>query len=121
MAMSELTERGKALLEGVTEGVWTVDAAWGGHYGVRGGKYQLQVVYAHSDWEGFGNGSRLADAEFIAASRQLVPELIAEVERLEGLLDWANTALRASLDSQAAGWTEVKRLRDALQVEESKE
>ncbi|SIL61357.1 hypothetical protein [Mycobacteroides abscessus] len=44
---------------------------------------------------------------------ELVTQLIAEIERLEGLLDWANTTLRASLDSQAAGWTEVKRLRDA--------
>ncbi|WP_234796337.1 hypothetical protein [Mycobacteroides chelonae] len=91
--MSELIERAKALLEGVTEGVWAVDPVRGGHYGVRGGKYQLQVVYAHSDWEGYGNGSTKADAEFIAASRQLVPELIAEVERLaEQLADMANYA-----------------------------
>lgn len=84
--MSELVDRAKASLEGVTEGVWTVDPMRGGHCGVRGGKYQLQVVYARSDWEGFGNGSRLADAEFIAAARQLVPELIAEIEALEWTL-----------------------------------
>ncbi|WP_078354187.1 hypothetical protein [Mycobacteroides chelonae] len=81
--MSELLDRAKASLEDVTEGPWTVDPVRGGHYGVQGGQYQRQVVYAHSDWEGFGNGSTKADAEFIAAARQLVPELITEIERLE--------------------------------------
>ncbi|OHT98276.1 hypothetical protein BKG71_19350 [Mycobacteroides chelonae] len=68
--MSELTERGKALLEGVTEGPW----------GIIGGNEYLTGV---GIMVGSPEGIRFADAEFIAASRQLVPELIAEVERLE--------------------------------------
>ncbi|OHT91263.1 hypothetical protein BKG70_00580 [Mycobacteroides chelonae] len=87
--MSKLTELGKALLDGVTEGPWEPEAVQGNpgytpFYGVRStAEWMRRVVFAQSDWEGYGNGSSKADAEFIAASRQLVPELIAEVERLE--------------------------------------
>lgn len=107
-----LLDRAKASLEGVTEGVWTVDPMRGGHCGVRGGKYQLQVVYARSDWEGFGNGSRLADAEFIAAARQLVPELIAEVERLERALEGRVWELERERDSHLETAAIMRRTRE---------
>ncbi|MBB3752644.1 hypothetical protein FHT44_005156 [Mycolicibacterium sp. BK634] len=81
--MSELTDRAKAALEGVTEGPWNVVTLRGGHHGVSHGVYNFPtVVYAHSDWEGYGNGSSLANARFIAQARTLIPKLIAEIERL---------------------------------------
>lgn len=87
--MSELVARAKASLEGVTEGPWETVAVQGNpgydpFYGVRSTCEQpRRVVFAQSDWEGYGNGSTKADAEFIAAARHLVPELIAEIERLQ--------------------------------------
>lgn len=85
--MGDILERAKAALEGITEGPWRVHEAttsgYAPHYGVASGDRSYpDVAYAHSDWEGYGNGSRKADAEFIAAARTLVPELVAEVERL---------------------------------------
>ncbi|MDB2213837.1 hypothetical protein [Mycobacteroides abscessus] len=90
--MSELLDRAKASLEGVTEGPWEPveergNPGYSPFYGVRSaGDQPRRVVFAQSDWEGYGNGSTKADAEFIAAARQLVPELIAEVERRERAL-----------------------------------
>lgn len=72
MAMSELTERAKALLEDVDPYTpWDVEPFSDGSYG----------VYAADSLHATCRDKRTA--EFIAASRQLVPELIAEVERLE--------------------------------------
>ncbi|ORA25193.1 hypothetical protein [Mycobacterium aquaticum] len=71
--MSDVVERAKAALEGVTEGPW-------GNYGNApfevfqepevGQEYIAPRVYA------------LADAQFISRARSLVPELVAEVELL---------------------------------------
>lgn len=82
--MSELTERGKALLEGVTEGVWRISDQGDGTASVWSGG---QIIFA--DESGYGGGfADLTNAEFIAASRQLVPELIAEVELAQKWAAW---------------------------------
>lgn len=83
-----IVEQAKATLEGVTEGPWLVHNERG-HYGVTSiteAHAYGNVAFAQSDYAGYGNGSRKADAEFIAAARTLVPELIAEIERLNALI-----------------------------------
>jgi len=100
--MSELLDRAKASLEGVTEGPWDhriapsndseeSHAEWLAGTLCGEGR-ELHVVIAESPEPRYayivpaavGDGPTSdRNAEFIAASRQLVPELIAEVERLE--------------------------------------
>lgn len=71
--MSELVDRAKASLEGVDPYTpWDVEPFGDGPYF---GVYAADSLHAECRNE--------ATAKFIAASRQLVPELIAEVERLE--------------------------------------
>ncbi|AFL47992.1 hypothetical protein AVANI_88 [Mycobacterium phage Avani] len=76
--MSDVVARAKAALEGVTDGPWV--AEFSGEQG--------NCVIPH-DAQSTREAvcvTRLyhqqADAEFIASARSLVPELIAEVERL---------------------------------------
>ncbi|MBN7406848.1 hypothetical protein [Mycobacteroides abscessus] len=70
--MSELVDRAKASLEGVDPYVpWDVDVFSDGTW----------AVYAADSLKATSTDYRIA--KFIAAARQLVPELIAEVERLE--------------------------------------
>ncbi|AEJ92513.1 hypothetical protein SEA_TOTO_42 [Mycobacterium phage Toto] len=71
-------ERAKAALEGVTEGPWT----W--THGMDARAMVLGPDNLRVKLEGY------RDAEFIASARSLVPELIAEVERLhtwDGLME----------------------------------
>lgn len=78
--MSDVVERAKAALEGVTEGPWdVVHGAWGNvwHFSDDAGSPPLIVRMG---------GMTQPDAEFIAQSRTLVPELVAEVERLRAEL-----------------------------------
>ena len=79
----DVLARAKAALEGVTPGRWV-------HY------YPDQCCNGHCVGEDpeLGKGGVMhdacvthVDAEFIAASRQLVPELVAEVERLRQLVN----------------------------------
>ncbi|MBV6360422.1 hypothetical protein R2325_16335 [Mycobacteroides chelonae] len=119
--MSELTERGKALLEGATPGPWQ---------NVGYGNIQPETIGAYPPiGKIYGKGNQ----HFVAASRQLVPELIAEVERLEGeLRNVAAIAFGGSADRAIAGQNHVihesvlftiraalRDVWDALQVEES--
>ncbi|AEJ95293.1 hypothetical protein FDI61_gp009 [Mycobacterium phage Marvin] len=67
--MSDVVERAKAALEGVTEGPWT----W--THGMDARAMVLGPDNLRVKLEGY------RDAEFIASARSLVPELIAEVER----------------------------------------
>lgn len=68
--MRDVVERAKAALEGVTEGPWT----W--THGMDARAMVLGPDNLRVKLEGY------RDAEFIASARSLVPELIAEVERL---------------------------------------
>lgn len=78
--MSELVDRAKASLEGVTPGPWRHEI--GEEHGETVHFVQWGVESSVGIFTGNYGGAG-TDAEFIAASRQLVPELIAEVERLE--------------------------------------
>lgn len=74
--MSELVDRAKASLEGVDPYTpWDVEPFGDEGFGPYFGVYAADSLHAECRNE--------ATAKFIAASRQLVPELIAEVERLQ--------------------------------------
>lgn len=81
--MSELVDRAKTRLEGVTEGPWVISDQDDGTASVWS---DGSIIFA--DESGYRGGfAALPDAEFVAAARQLVPELIAEVERLQAEID----------------------------------
>lgn len=84
-----------------TEGEWKTCAVQGGsnegmpHYGVtshetepysaqtgRGGRAWPNVVYAQTDWEGYGNGSKLADTIFIAEAHNKLPVILSALEQI---------------------------------------
>lgn len=77
--MSDVVERAKAALEGVTRGPWRV--------GKR--KWIGVVLTPHGCvWNpNRGEVNNPPDGEFIAQARTLVPELVAEVERLRVALN----------------------------------
>lgn len=117
-AMSDIAERAKALLDGVTPGPWEhrigPDDETHSEYCTKtliNSGEPLHVLIAESPDPKFayvvpaitGDGPTSArNAEFIAAARTLVPELIAEVERL-----------------QSAAKTEVERLKARLKTLEA--
>lgn len=74
----DIVARARAALEGVTRGPWKL-----------GNRHYPDVVHTprgclwHPD---LGRINDPTDGEFIAAARTLVPELLAEVERLRGAL-----------------------------------
>lgn len=98
--------KAKEFLEGLkkahsasTEGEWKSCAVRGGegyaNYGVtsydvapysaqtgRGGTAFPNVVYAQTDWEGYGNGSRLADTLFIAEAHNKLPVVLSALEKI---------------------------------------
>lgn len=101
--MSDVVERAKAALEGVTPGPWEHRTApheaddssaaheeWLAGTLIRSGE-PLHVLIAESNQPQFayivpavtGDGPTSAtNADFVAAARSLVPELVAEIERL---------------------------------------
>lgn len=80
----DVTDRARAALEGVTCGPWTVvSGAWGNVWHFPEGDHndgRPTVVVRMG-------GMTEADSTFIATARTLVPELLAEVERLRGALE----------------------------------
>lgn len=94
-SMSELVDRAKASLEGVTPGPWKwsdyrVPDLMGRAGDPESYEYDTEVLEAEHGGECGCRSSctlelnvKKEDREFIATARQLVPELIAEVERLQ--------------------------------------
>lgn len=92
----DVVERARSVLDGVTGGPWVWDSHRVPTLDGRGGDpelwmYDVEVLEAsHSGECGCRSACELeltvseADARFIAAARMLVPELVAEVERLRG-------------------------------------
>lgn len=83
--MSDVVERAKAALEGVSDGPWR----WEPSKYIRTGYVitaaNRTAVHA-TEWGELAANEKFnhQDASFAAAARTLVPELVAEVERLEG-------------------------------------
>jgi hypothetical protein len=93
--------------EGASRGPWAV----GGHNDMvyAEGEY-LPIAYDLFDE---------ADAEFIAASRQDVPALIAEVERLRKSRDWYDENLYSAMNRSTTYFDEMKRLEEKCKLYES--
>lgn len=90
--MSDVVEQAKELLEGVTPGPWEASDEQGDEITVGAGSYlanpgiynptDLIVAYDVYSDEDREREQRWRDARFIAAARQLVPDLVAIVEQL---------------------------------------
>ena len=79
-SMSDVVQQAKSALEGVTEGPWdVVSGAWGNVWRFPDEGTPTVVVRL--------GGMSEPDAEFIAAARSLVPDLVAEVEELRGAIE----------------------------------
>jgi len=109
---ADVIVRAKAALEGVTEGPW--EAIYHHHdtsypsdvYHVITERTGDLVAVADDESRSYEepHGKFGRDAHFIAASRTLVPELLAEVERLRGALN----EVRALADDAAGkGWRDL--------------
>ena len=80
-----------------TKGPWVVKEYDGGHKGVnvKTDPHDLaswpQTIFApHVQYDGFGSGGAvITDADFIAHARKDIPDLLAEVKRLQGERDEA--------------------------------
>lgn len=84
----------EALAEGATEGPWHVDDVLGWSIDGASGQYVAEVSGRHDP-----------NAEFIAASREAVPALVAEVRRLrEGIARLADEYDEAASRSATRGW-----------------
>lgn len=86
--MTDIVERAKGAMAGVTPGPWKEPLLDGLDYEdgsscYRGGIYDTTVAHIPVFLASSGIDKR--DARFIAAARALVPELVAEVERLRDL------------------------------------
>lgn len=69
---TDVVERAKAALEGTTQSPWdAVEAAYGGEWWIE--LRHRRTVARELDGP---------DARFVAAARSLIPELVAEIERL---------------------------------------
>jgi len=87
----------EARAQAATEGPWEPEPTRAGdympYYGVKSLAKGWNVVHARVDWEGFGHGSRQADAEFIAHAREDIPALLAMVREQRARLDAATAIL----------------------------
>lgn len=84
-----LLDRAKASLEGVTEGPWETRPGATGDPTTTSASVHSghRSILVSSDGYHYGYADK-ADARFIATARQLVPELIAEVEQARGWAAW---------------------------------
>lgn len=97
--IKSLIEDLKQAHEHSTKGEWKSCAIRGGegyaNYGVtsydtepynaqtgKGGRAWPNVVYAQTDWEGYGNGSKLADTLFIAEAHNKLPVILSALEKI---------------------------------------
>ncbi|MGV0805785.1 hypothetical protein [Mycolicibacterium setense] len=108
--MSDVVERAKSALEGVTRGLWRV-----------GKRKWIGVVLTPYGcvWNpNRGEVNNPPDGEFIAQARTLVPELVAEVERLSQSLNEIRQIV-AEDDARGAmpGFITLGKIRDALEAD----
>jgi len=84
--MSIDLENIESRLNAATDGEWKVyTTPKGGHRGVSSSAYDHRIpniVRAEESYDGYGNGSSRADAEFIAHSKEDIKSLITEVKKL---------------------------------------
>ncbi|WP_454232052.1 hypothetical protein [Mycolicibacterium fortuitum] len=101
--MSDVVQRAKTVLEGTTDGPWEI---------IGGGEYVTGVGILVAPDDG---GVTSGDAEFIAQARTLVPELVAEVERLQAARRDESRYLVETHNDRADLLREVERLRATVE------
>lgn len=93
MSLKDIRKR----FEESTKGEWVVGSTggvegWNGHYGVKvkaeEGHYDWRITPYHTDWEGYGDGMGVKDAEFTAAAHQDVPAMLDVLEEILALHAW---------------------------------
>ena len=93
----DVVARAKAALEGVTPGPWEVVADHDHMTGET--SYHLPHIERYREYRNsVFVGTDMALAEFIASARSLIPELVAEIERLRYDADHFTKQLQDSLD-----------------------
>lgn len=109
----DIVGRARAVLEGTTEGPWHVDAD--GDIVCAQGRVASPYYPDNFDkwptWE-----QRTQDAWFMALSRQLVPEMAAEIEQLRAssftaadlARAWAAGRDAGAVEAQGEGWPDLK-------------
>lgn len=105
--MSDVVERAKAALEGVSDGPWDYEHAFGASFVCAGDRHRTtaQAWILRADTESGKRQDKL-DARFVAQARTLVPELVAEVERLhtwDGLMSLVDEHYPTSIFPHFAG------------------
>lgn len=98
-----LIARAMDALDGVTAGPWELDP-WH-HYSREDSDYYWDVDGPSGGW--LAHIGEKPDAEFIAASRQLIPELVGQLQAVAGLLEATQEQLTQAVEDFCA-------LRDAL-------
>ena len=96
MTTDELIARARALLEGVTPGPWVSEAHCVYHRDGRGLVASLKSHEWGRDWP-----TTERDRDFIAASRQLVPDLIAALRAAEARAERAEALIAAAYRDSA--------------------
>lgn len=111
--MSDVVERAKAALEGVTEGPWDHAEAFDASFVCAGdgGTVAQSWIVRLDNRPGRVKDKR--DAEFIAACRELVPELVAELESARNLI----AALEVGQDNSGVLLAKAAEQYDALVAE----
>ena len=109
MPERDVCDRARQALDGITDGPWEIES----HKDMMSGETDYWLVEI-AQWRSYRNnvnvGADLPLAEFIAAARTLVPELVAEVERDRArLAEW-----RAQYEAIDA---ENEHLRDLTQAQ----
>lgn len=118
--MTDVVERAESVLADVfTPGPWLVEDGFDTFDGRRiwhddgtpGVMYVCQGV-----WQGRDDG--LGDANFIAESRTLVPELVAEVKRLRAQVAGVRELADEMLKEHGQSWNSIsgRRVRGALEA-----
>ena len=121
-SMSDVVERAKAALEGVTEGPW---------HSTGGVVWCVDVIAVPDPSDPTGQtpmpqqvqekvcDTSEGDAEFIAAARTLVPELVVEVEKWRAAAVFAHDdhgALQSMKAERDEALAEIERLRSARTI-----
>lgn len=97
----DVVARAKAVLLAVTDGPWRASKQRESRPGPRMPQPYVYPGNIVSDTTGqivFTQTGNTANSEFIAAARSLVPELVAEVEKLRGALEARETDMWALID-----------------------
>lgn len=123
--MTDIVERARQALEGVTDGEWAVEVDENGelvgHYDDSETNWDPEAWFdvdaPNGGW--VAHVEDRANAEFIAAARTLMPELVDRVEFLEHEFEHERDRAGEHFDARMTAEAEVRRLRASLEATEA--